>query len=91
VNAYELIFYNPSNESQEYSQWIVQASNNPSTEFSYTFERNKDDYQFINGSLGINRNIGAKIRARSDPRLSPGKQLPGYGQLGTGPWAYLEI
>jgi len=91
TNAYEIVFYNPNNESTEYSQWIVTRPNTDKETFQYTINMNLADYLANTGTSGILRSIGVKIRGRSDPRLTPGQQVPGYSQLGTGPWAYLEI
>jgi|TARA_Y100000296_G_C5180144_1_gene264482 hypothetical protein len=91
TNAYEVIFFKFDQEGEQYSQWIVPSTLDETTGFSYTVENNMDDYQAYHGSAGLIRNLGIKVRARSDPALTPGKQVPGYSQLGFGPWAYLEI
>lgn len=89
---FEIIFYNPANEGQEYSQWITTPSVTYDLEtFNYTVQNNLADFTAVNGTSGIFRNIGIKIRARANPNLVDGKQTGAYATEGFGPWAYIEI
>lgn len=86
ASYYEIVVFDPANEVTEYGGYLVTGDS-----MTYTLALNMADYLAVNATNSAFREMGFKIRARSNPGLNPVDPPTSWGDAGASSnWTYLE-